>query len=419
MDTERLTNEQRNFQEAMKVLLDLYYLVKEIDNKVSVPEDSNIPLTPENRQLIKINTDSFFIKPVIILMAKLFHKTIPYFSPCRFFSNPPFFHYRMASEFICFESSIVKSHPFKDFIVIFDSLPSILKKPKISNPFEITKVTREYYAHKKSKILVPNSLFEKIVKRPNGQKYSGRYKEVDRQDRYDQDYPWVYDSAPEMNELRSTSVNSDFLWMNYDDTRGNTSKLTYIKKDVDCRIMPIIPGRLISDYNSESILKDLNIPPPYYELFQVSCKPVYPLGRYFPHGVTVSSPGYLKEKTEFIDVIKYILVKYVSLFGSFNRIKVCKNCGKLFLEKKYGYGIFCNVRCRVNYHIEAEPKNIFRCRARQNRWAGRILLTPYTVLKEECEKCENLPIAEKEPKGGKCIQILHKNANALETKKKE
>jgi hypothetical protein len=408
---ERLNDEQKYFRDAMQILIDLYYFVKKIDDNMVVPKDGNPPLTPDKGQLIKINKhsffikeDPFFIKPVIMLLARLFHKTIPNFSPCEFFSNPPFFHYRRALEFIHFEKPIGKSNPFQEFIEIVDALKSGLDIP---NLFNITKVTREYYAYKKSKIRAHRKDYEMAV--DSGPDYRGPHKEIGKHEN-ENEYPWVYGADPKNIERGSKSAISDFPWMNYDDTMGHIHKLTYVKEDVNCRIMPIING--LSDYTSETVLKDLNAPPPYYDLIKFTCIPIS-ISRYFrPSEVVssiVSSPGYLKEKTDFIDVIKYILVKYVSLFGSFNRIKVCKNCGKLFLEKKYGHGIFCNTLCRVNFHIESEDKNIFRCRARQNRWAERNLTRPYNVQKGDCRGCINHPVAEKIPKGGKCALLLDKN----------
>lgn len=405
---ERLTDEQKNFRDAIQKLLELYYLIKEIENKTPL-NPKNKTILPNNNQLTNTKTGFWFTKSVVTLMAELFHKTIPNFSPCRFFFNPPFFHYRTALEFIYFETPIGKSHPFQEFIELIDALKSGLD---FHDLFKISKITRSYYAHKKSKIRVPRRVYEMIIE---NKEYKGPHRQIGKHEN-ESDYPWVCDSELKKNGQKSEPDEVDFPWMNYDDTKGNLRKLNYVNEPADCRIMPVMRGRYINDYNSEAVLKDLNDPPPYHEIFTFTCRPIQIAKFFRPIQSTASSaasPGYLNEKTAFIDAIKYILVKYVSLFGSFERLKVCKNCGKLFLEKKYGYGIFCNVRCRVNYHVELEPKDIFDCRNRQNRWLERKILQRSPILKDDCTLCQNRPIGKKIPKGGKCKLMIDKNSSFL------
>jgi len=411
---ERLTDEQKNFRDAMQIMIELYYIVKEIDNYVFVPNYGDIPLTPSRKKIIKTWTDLLFIEHVIKLLANLFHKTIPNFSPCKFFSNPPFFHYRLFHEFICFETPKGKSHPFQKLIALMDALHSHCKARSCNIctfiPLEINKVTREYYAHKKSKVRVTRSVYGMVKENNN---YRGPHKEIGKHGN-EADYPWVYNAVPENNDHKSEAAGKDFFWMNYDDTIGNIHKIKHIRKDVECRIMPKGGS---DDYQSETVLKDVNAAPPYYEIFEVRSSSVQGWKDAFPDTNptkrTVSSPGYLNKETDFFDVIKYILVKYFSLFGSFDRIKVCKNCNRMFLEKKYGYSIYCSDKCRVNFNVASEPKEIIRCRARQNRWLGRKLLTPDTIKKDDCENCQE---QKSKLKGGTCPKVQEKNKKALSKK---
>lgn len=400
----RSNNEQRNYKDAMKILIDLYNLVRDIDEH------------------------SYFTEQVIRLVARLFHKTIPNFSPCIFLSdeNLYYFRYRTAMEQITLAHQGSKSDTFQQFIKTIDALKKDIQND-IYDFFIITEHAHEAHAYKKSKMTNYKNLLDEFSTHRKGFR--------------------------------------NYQWMNFDNYE-NRHELAYLKGDVDCTITPYrvrqhdtgFDIETFKDYTSlvdlmdidedykkklkrepyfsppkpdegdindhtektqdynKLILEDLNILPPYYEVFHVLfkadshfCKSLYKQDsiRY------ISSPGHSELNTDFFDVIKYILVKYVSLFGSFERIRVCKNCGKLFYRKKYGYGIFCNNRCRVNYDVGLEPKDIFNCRARQNRWLERNLYQGDTMLKDDCKKCQNQPFGENKLKGGTCKIMLDKNMTAL------
>lgn len=124
-----------------------------------------------------------------------------------------------------------------------------------------------------------------------------------------------------------------------------------------------------------------------------------------------TTPGYKKQISDLSEATKFLLVKYGFLFGSFDRIKICKNCGKLFFEKKKGAGTFCGDGCRLHRHIELEDPKKHSCRNRQNRWLGRRFSTPDYVGKDECESC-----SEWKTQSGSCPILTKKNENLLKSR---
>ena len=116
--------------------------------------------------------------------------------------------------------------------------------------------------------------------------------------------------------------------------------------------------------------------PNYYETFDARPNKGSSLAILLIKDGNMSTPGYPDPINRFTDVIRYTLVKYLYLHGSLDRIKICKTCGRLFPERKYGFGIFCSVRCRGSHHVEKEAEQVKKCRDRQNALLRRVYDRP-------------------------------------------
>lgn len=134
------------------------------------------------------------------------------------------------------------------------------------------------------------------------------------------------------------------------------------------------------------------------------------------------------DHTSFSDVVRYILAKFYTIFGSLDRIKVCKedSCGRLFVERKLGSKQFCSNKCRMKYNADHQPERVKKCRDRQNQWlrnqlhrkdvifqeegTGKMLPppSPNHVQKKECDECRQ------QMKTGLCEMVKSKNAEALQ-----
>jgi hypothetical protein len=129
METARLRPEQQNYLEGMKILLELYYLIK--------------PLA----------YNQWFSKPVIKTMAKLFNCIIPHFSPCVYLQDEREFRYCMKKivirqqdfetflEYISYFSDLCKDEPQKHFALL--NVFYEIDNPMWSRLMKITKVDYE------------------------------------------------------------------------------------------------------------------------------------------------------------------------------------------------------------------------------------------------------------------------------------
>ena len=83
----------------------------------------------------------------------------------------------------------------------------------------------------------------------------------------------------------------------------------------------------------------------------------------------IESPGHPVCR-DFIKFVQAFFVKYQAVFGSFDRVKICRYepCSKLFHVGRLGKE-FCSNTCRAGHNTESEPKEVYRhCRERQNAW---------------------------------------------------
>jgi hypothetical protein len=191
-----------------------------------------------------------------------------------------------------------------------------------------------------------------------------------------------------------------------------------------CRIIPPIPEdaddeTITEYYNLKS--SALNKAPNHFESFRIRVHysdddpdsdddpGVFRLER----GSRISSLGYFTPKAGFIHVIKYLLVKYQYLFGSFERIKICKQCEKLFIEKQLGAGMYCGGTCRKRHYDSLQPKEKRLCRERQNWWIRYRHLfhrwpRGFTLQKDDCLNCPGTV------ESGRCPLLIKKNKRIFE-----
>lgn len=132
-------------------------------------------------------------------------------------------------------------------------------------------------------------------------------------------------------------------------------------------------------------------------------------------GWKIFSPGYSQRETSIFDVAVYILIKYQSLFGSFDRIKKCRQCENLIFEKRLGTREFCGGTCRKRYNDSLQPPEKRLCRERQNAWISRQLNTKkdrgvtivYRLQKDDCSGCIG------QLRAGECPILRRKNLKAF------
>jgi len=115
-----------------------------------------------------------------------------------------------------------------------------------------------------------------------------------------------------------------------------------------------------------------------------------------------------------IQIVRAIFVNFSIAFGSTERIKPCRFCQRLFLEKKIGVRLFCSPGCKHEFYKLIYPKEKRLCRERQNAWLRYCLdfnekvkyrgdLEAKHVYLQDCKKCENIK------KTGTCLALKEKN----------
>ena len=130
----------------------------------------------------------------------------------------------------------------------------------------------------------------------------------------------------------------------------------------------------------------------------------------------VHAPGYDK-LIRFYEFLNGAFFGFYVAFGSFNRIKLCKNksCEKLLIEKRLGSREFCSNICRKKHHDSLQDPATRLCREKQNAWIRNKLspvftrlrpelqeLPEYHVFKDDCNFCVN------QVKGGLCKKLENK-----------
>ena len=160
----------------------------------------------------------------------------------------------------------------------------------------------------------------------------------------------------------------------------------------------------------------------------------------YKRGLFVQIPAIpLRRCKSFIEIVRSFLIHYHLAFGTFERIKVCKQCNSLFVEKRLGAREFCNFACRGQYSQESDPDK-YRCRNKRNNWirfqcpqikgqitellAPPIDITKYyniktfkpvpdTVLKSDCKTCNLYKTPRRD-----CPILMEKNKETFTVKEK-
>lgn len=101
------------------------------------------------------------------------------------------------------------------------------------------------------------------------------------------------------------------------------------------------------------------------------------------------------EINNFRKLVYYIIIHFHIEFDGLERLKICKNCGKLFFEKKIGARQYCGNPCRKRRYDASEDVKKKRCRDRQNQWAERNGITNRCYRDDHCEKCKIKPLPTK------------------------
>lgn len=295
--------------------------------------------------------EQWFSDATIQLVAKIFNLTIPNFSPCLYIQEYSMFRFRNPDEKLR-----ISEVQIEDFLSFMNAIHT-----------DISNGIHRFF-----------ELEERIVK-------------------------------TQIKENINTSSNGEQI---------EATEHSKIKNMPLCKIIPPVSKEAGTKTQNEylyAINMRLNDPPDEYESFRLMVNRDCALDEEFllEDGLTISSPGYTYQDVFFRSVVKYILVKYQFLLGSFERIKICKQCEKLFLEKRFGAGEYCSGTCRKKHHDSLQVPEIRKCRERQNAWIRykykNIVKLPkvYYLNRDECEVCTG------GVKGGDCLALKNKNKKAF------
>lgn len=124
------------------------------------------------------------------------------------------------------------------------------------------------------------------------------------------------------------------------------------------------------------------------------------------------TPGFAESVNHIIHYVVCVLINFNALFDNFSRVKSCKYCEKIFVEKREGQ-LYCSEYCRKkNFYYKIEPRERIKCRGRQNRWIRSHYNSQShfsTLGKSECDKCESYLQNKPFPKWGACKILKDKN----------
>jgi hypothetical protein len=301
----------------------------------------------------------WFSEPLISELAEIFYQTIPNFSPCLYSVKYSSYRYRSKDE-----SIFVTTGGFQNFIAAMDALKEDISR-KVTICFKVNEMITESH--------------EKL----DGSKEGGR-----------------------PHKLQSKPVGK--------------CKVT-ILPDIENSSLAQAPEK-IRDF-LDTYHQDLNKMPSSFDsfvlglhdssLFDVATTN-YNLYSDNEDRRHIFSPGYSKSRISISDAIIYILVKYQWLFGSFERVKICKQCEKLFLEKRLGIREFCGGTCRKRYNDSLQAPEKRLCRERQNQWItykhNNLTGFPpvFRLQKNDCAKCNGTA------ESGKCPMLIKKNKKAMQ-----
>jgi len=314
-------------------------------------------------KLIKVGSLSaaWYSEPLILKMAEIFHLTIPNFSPCLYFVENSIFRYRGEGETI-----IITRGGLTNFVEAMDSL-----KDDISTNVRVCFKIREIITVSHAQAQNASRLKWKVMKRSKSKK------------------PHMVKCtivSPIKKKAASTGEMSAYLE----------------KRQMALNTVPATMDSFVLD-GCDSRLGDV---------VRENYKILYAAHDYGSDSGRYVCPGFSEKESSFFDVIAYLLIRYEWLFESFERAKVCKQCGKLFFEKRLGAREFCGGTCRKRYHDSLQAPEKRECRNRQNQWIGyqhnNVLGCPevFRLQKDDCNQCTGTTPS------GKCPALIKKNPKA-------
>jgi hypothetical protein len=130
----------------------------------------------------------------------------------------------------------------------------------------------------------------------------------------------------------------------------------------------------------------------------------------------IKSPGHPDSKY-FSQYFQSFFIKYQFVMGSFEEIKICKHCNKLFHRMRSDQD-FCSAQCRHAYHIESQPEPVRLCRERQNGWLRYWLNNENIVYKfppspNHVNKMDCMACMQPAPTGS-CPSMRKRNQKAID-----
>jgi len=101
-------------------------------------------------------------------------------------------------------------------------------------------------------------------------------------------------------------------------------------------------------------------------------------------------------------IVASICIHYQLIFGDFKKIKICKTCGKMFMEARSDTD-YCCKKCRQTGWINKKNNDTYdmiKCRERQKQYFNYGEDKILQWLKEDCTGCSRKPL----PDGGNCTR---------------
>lgn len=80
-----------------------------------------------------------------------------------------------------------------------------------------------------------------------------------------------------------------------------------------------------------------------------------------------------KTHTTSFDWARNVLLCYHIYYGSFESLKLCKNCDNIHLPERSGFdrGIFCSSKCQKSY-FNSKHRSLVNCKTNQRNWIERV-----------------------------------------------
>jgi hypothetical protein len=356
----RFTQEQIRFGKAMGLMFGIYQQLKALELWKLSLGDQSAP---------------WFSKSLVRQVAEMLHLIIPNFSPSLYFQQYSCFRYRGTNDVIS-----VTSGALLNFIGAMDALKEDVSRKTLDDQKEDgSEKGQSRICFRIDEIVVESHKKLEVEERRHGRRQA--------------------------------------------DNKGGKKS-----KRLKFSIVPAL-NHAVAPLSEETAYRELynmhlNDPPSSYDSFVLGSRDSslfdfvttnYNLFEAEGGGWKIFSPGYSQRETSIFEVAVYILIKYQWLFGSFDRIKKCRQCENLIFEKRLGTREFCGGTCRKRYNDSLQPPEKRLCRERQNAWISRRLNTKkdrgitivYRLQKDDCSECTG------QLRAGECPILRRKNSKAF------